>query len=131
VTVHYQYALYYERLINGLENYRRRGYQIALKFENIYQERQAHNLISTLTPDYVSLSARNLDEPVEAITLKQFKTWVSAAGGLSILQQIDDKNSDALARTIGFDLVEGSYYSAIPFDYLGNAQAQEHDLNAI
>jgi hypothetical protein len=131
VTVHYQYALYYERLINGLENYQRRGYQISLKFENIYQERQTHNLIATLSPNYVSLSARNLDMPIEAISLKQFKTWVSSTGGLSILQQIDDKNSDALARSIGFDLVEGSYYRAIPFDYLGNTQEAKAHLNAL
>lgn len=128
VTVHYQYALYYEGLINGLENYRRRGYQIALKFENINQERQSFNLISTLCPNYVSLSARNLNEAVESITLQQFKTWVSSTGGLSILQQIDDKKSDELARSLGFDLVEGSYYSSIPFNYLKDAIPPEHSF---
>jgi hypothetical protein len=37
------------------------------------------------------------------------------------LQQIDDKNSDNLARRIGFDIVEGSHYSSIPYNYLGQS----------
>jgi hypothetical protein len=49
------------------------------------------SLITTLAPDHVSLSTRYLGESAEVITLRQFKTWVSSVGGVSILQQIDDK----------------------------------------
>jgi hypothetical protein len=130
VTVHYQYAQYYQALINGLENYRRRGYQIALKFESINLESQAFDLIEPVSPDYVSLSARNLND-IDDTTLHQLKIWLESVAGLSILQQIDDKKSDRLARNIGFDWVEGSFYSAIPFDYLGSTATHKLEFNEI
>jgi hypothetical protein len=124
VAVHYQYAQYYQALINGLENYRRRGYQIALKFETINPESKAFDLVESLSPNYVSLSARNLID-ADDTTSRQLKRWLESIAGLSILQQIDDKQSDRLAKNIGFDWVEGSYYSAIPFDYLRNTASQD------
>jgi hypothetical protein len=127
VSVHYQYAQYYQALINGLENYRRRGYQIALKFETLSPENKTFDLVESLYPNYVSLSARNLVDADEA-TLRQLKRWLESAAGLSILQQIDDKKSDRLAKDIGFDWVEGSYYSAIPFDYLRSTNVTQNEL---
>lgn len=97
VAMHYQYAQYYQALINGLENYRRRGYQIALKFETINPESKAFNLVESLSPNYVSLSARNLID-ADDTTLRQLKRWLESIAGLSILQQIDDKKSDRLAN---------------------------------
>ncbi|MFZ2168068.1 MAG: hypothetical protein WAW61_00365, partial [Methylococcaceae bacterium] len=135
LAVNSQYAGYYQELINGLDNYRRRDYQISLKFDYIAQESQAFDLITRISPNYVSLSARNLEDQVHDDTLltklHQLKTRVAAIGGQSILQQIDDKKSDLLARNTGFDLVEGSYYRAIAFDYLSNREDSIHyDLTA-
>ena len=63
--------------------------------------------------------------------LHQLKTRVASVGGQSILQQIDEKKSDLLARNTGFDLVEGGYYRAIAFDYLSNSKPDAlYDLNA-
>ena len=122
LSVHSQYARYYQELINGLDNYRRRGYQLALKFDYLAQENDAFELIAKISPNYVSLSARNMENQVHdnlLITkLQQLKTRVASAGGQTILQQIDDKKSDLLARHTGFDLVEGGYYRTIAFDYL-------------
>ena len=122
LSVHSQYARYYQELINGLDNYRRRGYQLALKFDYLAQENDAFELIAKISPNYVSLSARNMENQVHdnlLITkLQQLKTRVASAGGQTILQQIDDKKSDLLARHAGFDLVEGGYYRTIAFDYL-------------
>jgi hypothetical protein len=120
-----QYAPYYQELINGLANYRRRGYQITLKFDYVAQGGQAFNLIDKISPNYVSLSARNLENQVhdDALLekLQQLQTRVASVGGQTILQQIDEKKSDLLARNTGFDLVEGGYYRAIAFDYLGHS----------
>ena len=124
VSVHYQYAQYYQALIHGLENYRRRGYQIALKFDDINPESKTFDLVEPLNPNYVSLSARNLIE-ADDNTVRQLQRWLESIAGLSILQQIDDKQSERLAKSIGSDWVEGSYYSAIPFDYLRNTANQE------
>ena len=134
LAVSSQYAGYYQELINGLANYRRRGYQIALKFEYLGQESEMFDLIAKISPNYVSLSARNMEDQVhnDALLekLHQLKTRVASVGGQSILQQIDEKKSDLLARNTGFDLVEGGYYRAIAFDYLGNSKPDHYDLNA-
>ena len=134
LTVNSQYARYYQELINGLDNYRRRGYQLALKFDYLAQESDAFELIAKISPNYASLSARNMENQVHDDTLiaklQQLKTRVALAGGQTILQQIDEKKSDLLARNTGFDLVEGGYYRTIAFDYLNNLQPNHYDLNA-
>ena len=134
LAVNSQYARYYQELINGLENYRRRGYQIALKFDYLAQDSNVFDLIAKISPNYVSLSARNLEDQVHDETLQaklqQLKTQVASTGGQSILQQIDEKKSDLLARNAGFDLVEGGYYRAIAFDYLSHSKPGHYGLNA-
>ena len=134
LAVNSQYARYYQELINGLENYRRRGYQIALKFDYLAQDSDVFDLIAKISPNYVSLSARNLEDQVHDDTLQaklqQLKTQVASTGGQSILQQIDEKKSDLLARNAGFDLVEGGYYRAIAFDYLSHSKPDHYGLNA-
>ncbi len=133
LAVNSQYARYYRELINGLDNYRRRGYQISLKFDYLAHKSEAFDLIAKISPNYVSLSARNMENQLHDDTLlaklHQFKTHVASVGGQSVLKQIDEKKSDLLARTSGFDLVEGCYYRAIAFDYLGNLKQDQYDLN--
>ena len=125
LTIYSQYAPYYQALINGLANYRRRVYQTSLNFDCLAQESEAFDLIAKISPDYVSISARNiLDQEHDDTLLAKlhyFKTRVASVGGQSILQQIDEKKSDLLARNTGIDLVEGGYYRAIAFDYLGHS----------
>ncbi len=134
LAVNSQYARYYQELINGLENYRRRGYQLALNFDYLAQESEAFNLIAKISPNFVSLSARNMEDQVHddilLTKLHQLKTQVALVGGQSILQQIDEKKSDLLARNSGFDLVEGGYYRAIAFDYLSNSKPEHYESNA-
>ena len=131
LSVSSQYALYFQELLNGLDNYRRRGYQIALKFDYLGQETEAFALIAKISPNYVGTSARNLEdqEHNESLLakLQLLKAQVTSVGGQSVLQQVDEKKSDLLARNTGFDLVEGSYYSTIPFDYLGHSKPDNHD----
>ena len=134
LSVNSQYARYYQELINGLDNYRRRGYQISLKFDYLAQESQAFDLIAKISPNYVSLSARNMENIVHEDTilvkLHQLKARVASVGGQGILHQIDEKKSDLLARNTGFDLVEGGYYRAIAFDYLNHSKPVPYKLNA-
>ena len=134
LTVNSQYARYYQELINGLDNYRRRGYRLALKFDYLAQESDAFELIAKISPNYAGLSARNMENQVHDDTLiaklQQLKTRVALAGGQTILQQIDEKKSDLLARHAGFDLVEGGYYRTIAFDYLNHRQPEHYELKA-
>lgn len=134
LAVNSQYAHYYQELIKGLENYRSRGYQLALKFDYLAQKHETFDLIAKISPNYISLSARNMENKVhdeELLTsLHQLKALVASVGGLSILQQVDEKKFDLLARNSGFDLVEGGYYRAIPFDYLSNTKSDQSGLRA-
>ena len=134
LAVNSQYARYYQELINGLENYRHRGYQIALKFDYLPHDSQVLDLITKIKPNYVSLSARSLESQLHDGTLQakleHLKTQVASVGGQSILQQIDEKKSDLLARNAGFGLVEGGYYRAIAFDYLSHSKPEQYGLNA-
>ena len=113
MAVNSHYARHYQELVTGLDNYRYRGYQIALKFDYVAQESQSFDLITKLSPNYVSLSARYLDQTRDNALLEKLRdlrALVASAGGQSILQQIDQKKSELLARNIGFELVQGSYY---------------------
>ena len=107
------YAKHYPALIAGLMNYRVRGYKIALKFDYVAQEEQSFELITQLTPNYVSLSARSFDSLSDNALpdkVRHLNAQVEIAGGQSILQQIDQQNSALLAENTDFKLVQGSYY---------------------
>ena len=134
LAVNSQYARYYQELINGLDNYRSRGYRLALSFDYLAQESDAFELIAKISPDYVSLSARNMEKLVHddvlIARLQQLKTRAALAGGQTILQQVDEKKSDLLARNAGIALVEGGYYRTIAFDYLNHQQPEHYDLKA-
>jgi hypothetical protein len=120
VAISGHYARYYPELLNGLFNYRGRGYAIALKFDFLVQEQQAFNFIENLAPNYLCLSARSFSTIRDSSILPLFhelKSRIASVGGLSILQHIDDKKSDALARNVGFDWVEGDYYAQLSHDF--------------
>jgi EAL domain-containing protein (putative c-di-GMP-specific phosphodiesterase class I) len=107
------YSQHYPELITGLNNYRQRGYQIALKFDYVPLEGQAFDLISKLSPNYVSLAARHLDHLRDDALhekLRNLITKVNSTGGQSILQQIDQKKYELMARNFSFDLVQGHHY---------------------
>ncbi|WP_333874044.1 EAL domain-containing protein [Methylobacter sp.] len=113
MAVNSHYARHYQELVTGLDNYRHRGYQIALKFDYVAQESQSLDLITKLSPNYVSLSARYLDQVRDNTLfekLQKLRTLIASAGGQSILQQVDQKESESLVLNTGFDLVQGSYY---------------------
>jgi hypothetical protein len=107
------YVQYNEALIRGLSNYRRRGYRIALRFDHLISDKHVIELISKLTPDYVSLSARQIETESGNNALKKLqvlKRVITLTQGRGILRQIDRKKSELLARESGFDFVEGRYY---------------------
>ncbi|MGZ8164570.1 MAG: EAL domain-containing protein [Methylobacter sp.] len=113
MAVNNQYARYHHELLKGLENYRRRGYQLALKFDYIGLENQSLELIAKLSPNYVSLSVRHLDrlrDSTMLAKLHKLRSLIASTGGKSIMRQIDQKRPASLARNTNFDLVQGSYY---------------------
>lgn len=122
LSVHSQYGRYYRQLLTGLGNYRQLGYQIALKFDYRVRNKIALDLITNLSPDYVCISVKHFDQGNENLiieNLEELTTVVAGIKGKSVLNHVDQKKSDLLAHHASFDLVEGSYYRAIAFDYLG------------
>jgi len=127
LSVYNQYSRYYQQLLTGLDNYRHKGYQIALQFGSPKLDETALDLIAKIAPDYVKVSAKHLDhnnnENDVFDTLIELTKAVALVNGKSILQQVDQKKTDSLARNTNFNLVEGSYYRAIAFDYLGKVES--------
>ncbi len=112
------YARYSTALIRGLSNYRQRGYQIALRFDHLLSDKYVFDLIDKLTPDYVSLSVRqiesqNNDDANVFEKLHSLQKRISDRQGQGIWRQVDCKKSELLARHSHFDLVEGNYYERI------------------
>jgi len=120
VPVNPAYARFQQQLNQGLENYRRRGYQIALKFDYAALGQHADQLIQALEPNYVSLAANSLDTIRDARAAEKLRQWnalVRSIGGRSILANVTQIKSSALAQNAGFDLVEGDFYGNPSFDH--------------
>ncbi|MGJ0484147.1 MAG: hypothetical protein ACR65R_06380 [Methylomicrobium sp.] len=126
VPVNPAYARFQQQLNQGLENYRRRGYQIALKFDYAALGHQATQLVQAVEPNYVSLSANSLDKMREnrvAEKLRQWNALIRSIGGQSILANVTQIKSSALALNMGFELVEGDFYDNTSFSLSDAASA--------
>jgi EAL domain-containing protein (putative c-di-GMP-specific phosphodiesterase class I) len=113
MTVNSVYARFYQSLLKGLHNYQRRGYRLALKFDYHALEKSAIELISRAAPDFVGLSAHNLERIRDnklLEKLQQLNSLVDSINGRSIMLNVDDKRTAALARKTRFDLVQGEYF---------------------
>lgn len=126
VPVNPAYARFQQQLNQGLENYRRRGYRIALKFDYAALGQQTSQLIQALEPNYVSLSATSLDKMHEGRAsekLRQLNALVRSIGGRSILANVTQIKSSALARNTDFELVEGDFYDNLSYGLSDAANA--------
>jgi EAL domain-containing protein (putative c-di-GMP-specific phosphodiesterase class I) len=113
LTVSTAYARLYSLLIKGLENYQRRGYRLALKFDVQSLDKSATEMIARILPDFVGLSAQNLDQLRDSLLLDKLKELCSLAGSLdarSILFNVEDIHHAELAQQCGFDLMQGRYF---------------------
>ena len=110
------YSHFYPLLLKALQNYQRRGYKLALKFDYQALEKSAAEFITRAAPDFVGISALELDRVRDSQLidkLQHLTTLVTSLNARTILLTIDDKQYAALARKTGFDLVQGSYFEQI------------------
>jgi len=115
MTVNNFYSLHPARLLEGLNNYRNRGYRIALNLVSLYAAHNVRDLISKLAPDYLRINAPKPDraatDGIAALqALENLKALADSVAGQAILQQIERKEQAALANQAGFDLVQGGFY---------------------
>ena len=131
MTVNSVYARFYQSLLKGLHNYQRRGYRLALKFDYHALEKSAIELISRAAPEFVALSAQNLErirdnELLEK--LQQLNGLIKSINGQSLMLNIEDQATAALARKTDFDLVQGEYFEhheATASQLLGNRPSEQ------
>ncbi|MDD4915697.1 MAG: hypothetical protein PHW13_11755 [Methylococcales bacterium] len=113
LTVNSIYARLYPVLLKGLENYQRRGYRLMLKFDLPAVDKSAAELIARVSPDFVGLSAQNIDQARDGDVLMKLQALTGMAATVnakSILFDIEDERSADLARQSGFELLHGEFF---------------------
>lgn len=114
-TINRSYALNHKELLDGLYNYRRRGYQIALNIGSLYAATGLWDLVVKLAANYLRINAPNVEATrhSNAIWLSDLKKLIelhNLKGGQTILQQVSQKEQADMAASAGFELVQGDYY---------------------
>ncbi len=121
-AINSSYALNHTQLLDGLYNYRRRGYQIALNMGSLYTATGLWDLIVKMSANYLRINAPNIEtsqhSDVWPSDLKKLIELQNLAGGQTILQQIEQKKQANIAASAGFDLVQGDYYEKLVTDPL-------------
>lgn len=116
MTLNSDYIHNYNQLLDGLNNYRRRGYEIAFNSGYRYTGQAAQDFLIKSPPDYLRVNAPKSVElnasPEQAwlSDLSRLKEALNSSGGRALLQQIDKKEQALLAAKSGFELVQGAFY---------------------
>jgi len=123
MTVNSFYALHHTQLLDGLNNYRQRGYQIALNIGSLYAANGLRDLIDKLSANYLRISAPET-ETSQHSNINLLSALSSSAelqnliGGQTILQQVKQKKQADIATSARFNLVQGDYYDQLVTDHL-------------
>lgn len=109
------YLRFFPSLLKGLENYQRRGYRIVLKIDPAALSEETYQFINRAAPDVVSINAQqfHLVNQRDKLLISKIQHLISLLASIqtrSLLQDIDDKQTAALARQSNFDWVHGSYF---------------------
>ena len=117
-AINSSYALNHKELLDGLYNYRRRGYQIALNIGSLYTATGLWDLVVKLSANYLCINAPNIEtiRHSDAIWLSDFKKLTelqNLTGGQTILQQVEQKEQANIDASVRFDLVQGNYYEKL------------------
>lgn len=124
MTVNSVYALHHAQLLEGLHNYRQRGYQIALNIDLIYSAKSIVDLIEQLAPNYLRVNVPSFNNsPLNSEsnwynTLNNLKDLLDRVGGRTIMRHIHQKEQALVALNAGFDFIEGNYYDTLVTDDL-------------
>ncbi|BBL71371.1 EAL domain-containing protein [Methylogaea oryzae] len=106
-------------LVQGLNNYRSRGYQLAVRLSQTHPEqiKQSTVLVTRLSPDFVKLQRPFLTDrngqAASALQLELTRKLVSIArlaGGLTIQNGIETEQDLETARSLKAYLLEGDYF---------------------
>jgi EAL domain-containing protein (putative c-di-GMP-specific phosphodiesterase class I) len=110
------YTHFYPLLLKGLQNYQKRGYRLNLGLEYPADDKAVNDFISRVAPDFVGLSAPDLDQVRDnrkLDNLQKIERLVNSLNGRTVLFDIEDKRNAVLARQAGFALVQGRYFEQL------------------
>lgn len=128
---------HYPQLLQGLKNYRERGYKIALNIGHLISADKTISFINQLYPDFVIVTAPNdsynsLNLNSSLMTaLHHLKELTSLSAAKTIFKDVTNAEQALCAVHIGFDLVQGDYYETAPEFYTNMAKYKRNivDLN--
>ncbi len=123
VAINSFYALHHSQLLNGLNNYRQRGYKIALNIGSLYTANGLRELIDKSSPNYLRITAPNIEmiqhsSNIWSSSLKALVELQYLTGGQTILEHVERKEQAHIATTTKFGLVQGDYYERLITDHL-------------
>ena len=121
MTVNSFYALHHTQLLDGLNNYRQRGYQIALNIGSLYAAHGLRDFIDKLSANYLRISAPEIETSQYSninllSTLNSLTELQHLIGGQIILQQVKQKEQADIGSSARFNLVQGDYYEKLVAD---------------
>ncbi|SFD98207.1 EAL domain-containing protein [Nitrosomonas sp. Nm166] len=122
-TINSSYVLNHKELLDGLYNYRRHGYQIALNIGSLYAATGLWDLIVKLKANYLRINAPHIEtirhsDAIWLSDLKKLTELQNLTGGQAILQQVNQKEQANIVASAGFELVQGDYHDRQFTDHL-------------
>ncbi|WP_020563928.1 hypothetical protein [Methylosarcina fibrata] len=111
MTLNSLYVSHQDRLLTGLNNYRSRGYRIALNTGNLNSMTGIWDLVTRIAPDYIRVHASQqyVAECILPRALSRLKELLDTAGAQTILK-IDRGEQAFMAQLARFDLIEGGNF---------------------
>lgn len=111
MTLNSLYVSHQDRLLTGLNNYRSRGYRIALNTGNLNSVTSVWDLVKRIEPDYIRVHASQqyVAECILPKALSRLKELLDTEGAQTILK-IDRGEQAFMAQLARFDLIEGGNF---------------------
>ncbi|MGR9085885.1 MAG: hypothetical protein ACU841_02295 [Gammaproteobacteria bacterium] len=114
MTVNSVHASHHPQLLSGLNNYRRRGYRIALTIGNPYSGKSVQDLVAGLNPDYVRVcpGKHAPDRHIVPPSLRQLKALLDDTEAETVLK-IEQEEQSFIGPLLGFDFVEEGFFNTV------------------
>lgn len=124
IAINNFYLANFADLLKGLQNYRQRGYKVAINAGHWYTANGLVDFLTRLSPDYLRVNAPgsgqgDLDVQITwPSALKSLQELMGLLGGQTVLQQVDGEEQAFIVSSMGFNLVQGRYYDLLALDHL-------------
>lgn len=121
MSLNSQYQQDIDQLVEGLNNYRRRGYLIALVCHNLTKDCIANDLLIKAIPHYLRIKAPKPVKSVqkhEANVMTELSLLREQFGEQIVYQEVENSAQASVAKHCGIKYVQGSYYDGQALDCL-------------